>query len=110
MLILNWEGVDIWPQIRPRKIPDLLAAEERAGCFTLIVFLMSCDCSCSVSLPHNAVGWAVVYDCDVLWSYLLLVILCYFSRKHGKVAMMKMEPQEVGKVVIQIAAAQVMRM
>ena len=24
----------------------------------LIVFLMSCDCWCSVALPHGAVGWS----------------------------------------------------
>ena len=28
---------------------------ERAGCFALIIFLVSCDCSCSASLPHSAV-------------------------------------------------------
>ena len=33
------------------------------GCFTLIVFLMSCDCKCSVALPHGAVGWSAVCDC-----------------------------------------------
>ena len=33
-----------------------LDGEERAGCFTLIVFLMSCVCLCSVALPHGAVG------------------------------------------------------
>ena len=30
--------------------------EEKAGCFTLIVFLMSCDCWYSVVLLSNAVG------------------------------------------------------
>ena len=25
-------------------------------CFALTVFLMSCDCKCSVALPHDAVG------------------------------------------------------
>ena len=29
---------------------------ERAGCFTLIFFLMSCDCYCYVALPHGAIG------------------------------------------------------
>ena len=31
--------------------------EERAGCFTLIVFLMSCYGSCTVDLPRGAVEW-----------------------------------------------------
>ena len=34
--------------------------QEKAGCFTLIVFLMSCDCHCSLALPHD-VGWAAVF-------------------------------------------------
>ena len=32
------------------------------SCFILIVFLVSCDCLCSVLLPHDAVGWYVVCD------------------------------------------------
>ena len=43
-------------------------AIERAGCFTLFVFLMSCDCYCSVALPHGAVGWSVV--CEVCLAFL----------------------------------------
>ena len=30
--------------------------EENDSCFALIVFLVSCDCKCSVALPHDAVG------------------------------------------------------
>ena len=33
---------------------------ERAGCFTLFVFLLYCDCYCSEALPHSAVGLSVV--------------------------------------------------
>ena len=29
----------------------------------LIVFLMSCDCKCSVALPHSTVGWSTVCIC-----------------------------------------------
>ena len=29
---------------------------ENDSCFVLIVFLVSCDCRCSVPLPHDAVG------------------------------------------------------
>ena len=35
------------------------------SCFTLIVFLIYCDCLCSVLLPHDAVGWYVVCDCGI---------------------------------------------
>ena len=34
---------------------NYLAEEERAGCFTLIAFLLPCGCYCSLSLPHSAV-------------------------------------------------------
>ena len=30
-----------------------LPEEERAGCLTLIVFLLLCGCLCSVSIPRN---------------------------------------------------------
>ena len=33
-----------------------LDEEERAGCFALNVFGMSCYCYCSVALPHCALG------------------------------------------------------
>ena len=34
----------------------------------LIVFLLSCDCKCSVSLPHGVVGWSAVCDCGIFWT------------------------------------------
>ena len=49
-----------------------LAGEERAGCFTLIVSLMSCGCLCSLSLPHGAVGWSAVCACGISWPYSLI--------------------------------------
>ena len=39
--------------------------EERAGCFTLFVFLVSCDCPYSVVLLFNAVGWYAVSNCAI---------------------------------------------
>ena len=41
-----------------------IAEEERAGCFTFIVFLLSRGCYCSVSLPCGTIG--LVCDCGVL--------------------------------------------
>ena len=38
---------------------------ERAGCFTLIVFHVSCDCLCTVALPRGVVGWSAARDCGI---------------------------------------------
>ena len=46
---------------------------RRAGCFTLTVFLMSCDSQCSVVLPHGALGWTAVCDCGIL-----IILTCLF--------------------------------
>ena len=35
---------------------------ERAVCYTLIVFLMSCGSQCSVALPSGGIGWPAVCD------------------------------------------------
>ena len=40
-----------------------LDEKERADCFALIGFLVSCDHKCSVAFPHGAVGW--------LWYFLI---------------------------------------
>ena len=37
--------------------------KERAGCFALIVFLVSRDCC--VALPHDATGLSAVCDCGI---------------------------------------------
>ena len=46
-----------------------LDKEERAGCFTLIFFLISysCDCWCFLTLPRGAVGWSAVCDCGTVF-------------------------------------------
>ena len=31
----------------------------------MIAFLVSCDCSCSLALPHGGVGWSAVFDCGI---------------------------------------------
>ena len=40
----------------PFWVCDHRDGETRTGCFALIVFLVSCDCFCSVTLPHGALG------------------------------------------------------
>ena len=39
-----------------------LGEAERAGCFTFIVFLMSCYCNCFVVLAHGSVDRSAVCD------------------------------------------------
>ena len=40
-----------------------LDGKKSAGCFILTVFLMSCDCQCSVDLPNGAVRWSAECEC-----------------------------------------------
>ena len=37
------------------------------------VYLQSCDCKCSVSLPHGVVGWSAVCDCGIFWTLMLKI-------------------------------------
>ena len=53
----------------PSSSGIILTRRNRAGCFVLVVFLMSCGCWCSVALPHDAVCWSAVCDCGIAWSY-----------------------------------------
>ena len=43
----------------------LMRERERADFFTFIVFLVSFDCECSVTLPHGAVCWSAVCHCGI---------------------------------------------
>ena len=60
-----------------------LDEEEKAGCFALTVFLMSCDTQCSVALSHGAMGWSAICDCGISWSnsvaFLTLMITTYYA-------------------------------
>ena len=40
-----------------------LGGDKIAGCFTLFVILVTCNCYCSVAVPRGSVGWPVVCDC-----------------------------------------------
>ena len=42
---------------------NVLAENERAGCFTFIVFLLSYGCNSSLSLPHGVMNWSAVCEC-----------------------------------------------
>ena len=54
-------ALEVWVSIVPNRHDE----EERAGCFAIFVFLMSCDCKSFVALPHGAAGWSVVSDCGI---------------------------------------------
>ena len=41
------------------------------GCFTFVAFNMPCRCYRSLILHRGAVGWSVVCDCGISWSYSL---------------------------------------
>ena len=62
--------------LTPPVYENMLATSvyQRAGSFTLIVFLLSCGCLCYVSIPHGAVGWPAVSECGISWSYSLFIL------------------------------------
>ena len=43
---------------------------RKAGCFALVVFLVSCGCWCSVALSQGVVGWSAVCH-----TYLLFLVV-----------------------------------
>ena len=45
--------------------------EDIAGCFTLMLFFLTCGCPRYVFLPHGVIGWSAVCDCGTFWSYSL---------------------------------------
>ena len=50
-----YEGFEIGPCFVMKYLEPSKEGEERAIYFTIIINLISCDCYCSVSLPHGAV-------------------------------------------------------
>ena len=42
-----------------------------------LIWLMSCFCLCSVSLPHGAVGLSAVCDYGISWSYSLFFVVIH---------------------------------
>ena len=53
------------------SIAIILMGEERAGCFALVVFLVSRDGG--AALPRGATGLSAVCDCGISWSYSLTI-------------------------------------
>ena len=66
-------------------LSSFFTVEERAGCFTLIVFLLSSSGTCKCMLcvfPRSAVGWSIVCDCgisSVYWPYTHCLAFCDIS-------------------------------
>ena len=54
----------------------IVLKEKLAGCFALIVFLMSCGCYGSLAVLQRAMGWSAVY----VWLWYFPIILTYFMR------------------------------
>ena len=58
----------LWTRVRKQPIIALYFEFEtvlkfttsRPGCFVLIVFLVSCDCKCSVALSYDTMDWSTV--------------------------------------------------
>ena len=49
-----------------------------AGSLAFIVLRMSCYCNCSVILPHSAMGWSALCDCDISWFF-SITLCCLFQ-------------------------------
>ena len=61
----------------PSSVAITFMGKGELVCFTLIVFLMSCGCSCSVAFPNGSMCWSAVYDCGIFYSYLLAFLKLY---------------------------------
>ena len=62
-MIAKLEWTQSNAQQNKEQFCNYLDGEERAGCFTLFVFLVSRDCC--VALPHDATGLSAVCDCGI---------------------------------------------
>ena len=67
--MIIWEMIDtmfyvlLCINLCPLEFCNHLDEEERAGCFTLFVFLVSHDCH--VALSYDATGLSAVCDCGI---------------------------------------------
>ena len=53
-----------------------LDVEEKADCFALIVFLMSCFCKCSVVLPRGAECWSAMCVIVIFPDHTHFLVTC----------------------------------
>ena len=56
-------AVDLGSKAAIQTKNNHLDGEERACCFALFVFLVTCGCG--VVLPHDATGLSAVCDCGI---------------------------------------------
>ena len=52
--------------------------KKRVASFTLIVFLITRDCYCSIAFPHCVCvggGWSAVHDCGISWPDSLIILV-----------------------------------
>ena len=52
----------------------ILIGGKKVDYFTWFVYLMYCDCNCSVDLPHGAMGWTAVCYCGIFQSFSLTLL------------------------------------
>ena len=62
LVLLQLSGVICWFLALWPYFCNHFAEGERTGFFTFIVFLLSCDCLCTVALPRGATDWSAVCD------------------------------------------------
>ena len=79
LLLSLWDSVIVLRFVVPYFVSSL-DWEERAGCFTLFVLLVSCDCC--LALPLGAVGLSAVFNCGISSSYSLTILAAYNAEIH----------------------------
>ena len=59
--------VSVWPLFSDKAFSVFFVfvfffatEDERSGCYSQIVLILSCGCLCSASRPRGAVGWSVL--------------------------------------------------
>ena len=57
--------------LKPFLVYNYHYEDEGTSCYTLIVFLMSCDNWSSVAFPQDYMGLSAVCDCGISRLYLL---------------------------------------